>query len=136
MSTESNKKLMKAFYEAGARGDMEVCFEMLADDVTWTNIGSTKFSGTYRGKAQLLEKLLLPLFGELKSGISSEIENMIAEGDHVVVQTNGTAETTKGVPYNNSYCQVIRLRESKILEVKEYFDTELVSSVFGRGGTE
>ena len=85
MSTENNKNLMRAFYEAGARGDMEVCFDMLADDVTWTNIGSTRFSGTYRGKAELLERLLLPLFGQLKSGISSEIENMIAEGDHVVV---------------------------------------------------
>jgi hypothetical protein len=136
MSTENNKNLMRAFYEAGARGDMEVCFDMLADDVTWTNIGSTRFSGTYRGKAELLEKLLLPLFGQLKSGISSEIENMIAEGDHVVAQTNGTAETTDGAPYNNSYCQVVRVREGKIVEVKEYFDTELVSSVFGRPGME
>lgn len=136
MSTEINKKLMRAFYEAGARGDMEACFEMLADDVTWTNIGSTRFSGTYSGKPELLEKLLLPLFGQLKSGISSEIENMIAEGDQVVVQTNGTAETLSGAPYNNSYCQVVRIREGRIVEVKEYFDTALVNSVFGNGETK
>ena len=28
---------------------METCFGRLADDVIWTNIGSTKYSGTYHG---------------------------------------------------------------------------------------
>ena len=26
---------------------MDTCFALLADEVTWTNIGTTKFSGTY-----------------------------------------------------------------------------------------
>lgn len=132
MGIAENKQLIKNFYAAGARGDMDTCFALLADDIRWTNIGTTKFSGTYVGKQALMEQLLGPLFGQLKAGISSVVENMIAEGDFVVAQTAGTAETMDGKPYNNSYCQVIKIQNGKLVEVKEYFDTELVSSTFGQ----
>lgn len=129
MGVEENKQLVLDFYAAGARGDMDACFALLADDVTWTNIGSTPVSGTYRGKQALLEQLLGPLFGQLKNGITSHIEQLTAEGNIVVAQTTGEAETLDGVPYNNAYCQVIRIEAGKIAAVKEYFDTELASSV-------
>ncbi len=131
MGIAENKQVVLDFYEAGARGDMDACFALLADDVTWTNIGSTKFSGTYIGKQALAEDLLGPLFSQLKAGISSEIERLTAEGDCVVAQTSGTAETMNGTPYNNTYCQVIRIREGQIVDVKEYMDTALIDSVFG-----
>ncbi len=131
MGIAENKQIVLDFYAAGARGDMEACFALLADDITWTNIGSTKFSGTYEGKQALIGQLLGPLFGQLKAGIASTIENLIAESDYVVAQTTGSAETHKGTPYNNSYCQVMRIRDGKIVEVKEYFDTQLTTSVFG-----
>ncbi len=131
MGIAENKQVVLDFYEAGARGDMDACFALLADDVTWTNIGSTKFSGTYIGKQALAEDLLGPLFSQLKSGISSQIERLTAEGDSVVAQTSGTAETMNGTPYNNTYCQVIRIRDGQIVDVKEYMDTALIDSVFG-----
>lgn len=132
MGIEENKQLVRAFYEAGDRGDMEACLALLADDIRWTNIGKTPFSGTYTGKRAVLEDLIGPLFGQLKTGISSVIENLIAEGDYVVAQTAGTAETLDGRPYNNSYCQVIRIRNGQFAEVKEYFDTELANAVLRR----
>ena len=57
---------------------------------------------------------------------------MTAEGDIVIAQTAGTAETVDGKPYNNSYCQVMRIADGKIVEVKEYMDTALVDDVFGK----
>ncbi|MCH8117151.1 MAG: nuclear transport factor 2 family protein [Proteobacteria bacterium] len=131
MGVTENKKIVRSFYEAGNRGDFDACFDLISDDITWTNIGSTCLSGTYRGKAELMEKLLGPLFGQLKAGISSSIDNLIGEADTVVALTSGTAETKDGRPYNNKYCQVIRIRDGKFVEVTEYFDTELTSSVFG-----
>jgi len=130
MGIAENKQVVLDFYEAGARGDMDACFALLAEDVTWTNIGSTKFSGTYIGKQAIAKDLLGPLFSQLKAGISSQIERLTAEGDIVVAQTSGTAETMDGTPYNNTYCQVIRIRDLQIAEVKEYMDTALIDSVF------
>lgn len=131
MGIAENKRVVLDFYDAGARGDMDACFSLLADDITWTNIGSTKFSGTYTGKQAIAEDLLGPLFSQLKAGISSHVEQLIAEGDIVVAQTSGTAETVGGVPYKNTYCQVIQVRDGRIANVKEYMDTALIDSVFG-----
>ena len=131
MEVTENKKIVRSFYEAGNRGDFDACFDLIADDITWTNIGTTRLSGTYRGKEELMEKLLGPLFGKLKAGIFSSIDNLLAEADVVVAQTSGKAETTDGRPYNNKYCQIIRIRDGKFVEVTEYFDTELTSSIFG-----
>jgi ketosteroid isomerase-like protein len=132
METVENKQLVIDFYEAGARGDMDACFDLVADDITWTDIGSTKFSGTYKGKQAVAEELLGPLFGQLKAGIASTIEALIAEGDMVVALTKGQAETHDGTPYNNTYCQVIRIEDGKIAEVTEYMDTALIDAVFGK----
>ena len=131
MGVAKNKQVVRDFYEAGARGDMDTCFALMADHVTWTNIGTTKFSGTYTGKQAIAEDLLGPLFSQLIAGISSKIERLTAEGDIVVAQTSGTAETVDGVPYNNTYCQVIRICNGQIADVKEYMDTALIDSVFG-----
>jgi ketosteroid isomerase-like protein len=130
MNLVENKHVIQAFYNAGNRGDLESCLALLADDVTWTNIGSTKYSGTYVGKEALIANLLGPAFGRLKSGICSTLDNIVAEGDFVVVQSRGKAETTDGRPYNNTYCHVFRIRDGQISEVTEYFDTQLASAVF------
>lgn len=71
-----------------------------ADDVTWTNIGTTPFFGTYSGKKALLEQLRAPLFGRLKTGIINTVERLAAEAQVVVAQTTGTAETHDSIPCN------------------------------------
>ena len=132
MNLAENKRIAQAFYESANRGDMEECLGWLDDDVTWTNIGSTRYSGKYVGKADLIARLVTPVFSQLKTGISSTIHNMIAEGDVVVIESSGKAETKDGRPYNNTYCHVFTMRNGKIGEVTEYFDTELASAVLGR----
>src|SRR5688500_20396654 len=101
MGIAENKQIVQAFYEASNRGDMEGCLALLADDVKWTNIGSTRYSGSYIGKADLLVKLLGPVFGQLKAGIRATIDCVIAEGDFVVVQLRGEAEPKTGRPYKH-----------------------------------
>ena len=131
MKEKENKRIVERFFEASNGGDMETSMGLIADDIQWTDIGTTSLSGTYRGKAELQEKLLGPLFGQLKQGIHMTIHRLLAEGDHVVAQTSGSAETLDGRRYDNSYCWIMRLRDGRIVEVTEYLDTELVTSVFG-----
>lgn len=131
MNTTENKRIVQSFYDAANRGDTEGFMGKLDDDITWTNIGSTKFSGTFTGKSDLTGKLLGPVFGQLKAGIAATVHNVIAEGDFVAVQLSGRSETKDGRPYNNTYCQIFRLREGRIVQVTEYMDTELVTAVFG-----
>ena len=60
----------------------------------------------------------------------------IAENKRVVLDfyeagARGDMDTCSGTPYNNTYCQVIKIRNGQIVAVKEYMDTALVDSVFG-----
>jgi ketosteroid isomerase-like protein len=119
MALAENKQVVRTFFDAGNRGDLESCLRLMADDVTWTNIGSTKYSGTFVGKEVLIANLLGPLFDQLSTGIATTLHSMIAESD------------LDGRPYNNTYCHVFRINDGKIGEVTEYFDTELTTSVFG-----
>jgi uncharacterized protein len=130
MSITENRQVVQTFYDTAGRGDMQGCFNQMADDVSWTNIGTTKYSGTYRGKDDINQRLLGPLFSQLEGGLISTIHTMTAEGDLVAVQLSGQATTKTGRPYNNTYCHVFTVRDGKIRAVTEYLDTQLVSTVF------
>src|SRR4051794_254518 len=127
MGVSENKQVVQTFLDAGARGDIPTCFAQLTEDIAWTNIGHTKYSGTFTGKADLTSRLLGPLFGQLAGGIRSTIHNVVAEGELVVVQSTGEATTTSGRAYNNTYCQVFTIRDGKIGAVTEYMDTAMVN---------
>ena len=131
MSTEKNKEIVKAFFDYSNHGDMDSSLELLSDNLVWTDMGTSRFAGTYEGKETVLGELIGPLFSQLKSGIHTTIENIVSEGEYVVVQSSGRAETTEGVEYNNSYCQIFRVTNGKISEVVEYCDTALIGTVFG-----
>jgi ketosteroid isomerase-like protein len=105
---------------------------MVADDVKFTIIGTTKYSGTCNGKQELIQKVLAPLTAQLEGGITLTPENFIADGDYVAMQARGKATTKSGKPYNNTYCQVFRIANGKVQEITEYLDTELVTSAFGK----
>jgi len=131
MSIETNKQIVIDFFEAGNRGDVSRCMDLLADDVHWSNHGTTRFSGPFIGKQALGEELMGPLFASLKNGLYTGIDRLIGEGDTVVMQGSGQAETHDGRPYNNKYCMVVEIQDGKIARVVEYADTALVNEVFG-----
>jgi uncharacterized protein len=131
MRLVENKQIVQAFYDASNQGDIDRCLGLMADDIIWNSVGTTKYAGTYAGKEALVADLMGPLFGQLKAGIAATLDNVIAEGDFVVVQVRGQAETIEGRPYNNTYCHVFRLRNGQIAEMTEYCDTALVNAVFG-----
>lgn len=130
MGTAENKEVVRQLREAKGLDEM---LAAMSDDVRWTIMGSTKYSHTMNGKKEIVDKLLHPIFAELESMGSNHVDNVIAEGDYVVVQQHATGRQTKtGNPYNNSYCLVYKVAGGKIKEITEYLDTELVTAAFGR----
>jgi ketosteroid isomerase-like protein len=132
MGAAENKKLVETLFAELSRGNVAGFLDGLADDVEITIIGSTRFSSTYRGKQDWMNRLLTPLAAELDGGIEVKPQRMIAEGETVVVQSRGRSTTKTGKPYNNTYCQVITVVGGKVKTFIEYLDTELVTQAFGR----
>jgi len=103
----------------------------LADDVRYTVIGSTRFSGTYVGADGIMAELLMPLVDSLEDGIRIRVESCFGDGERVAMQARGQAQAKSGTAYDNTYCFVFRFRGDKIAEITEYLDTELVRSALG-----
>jgi uncharacterized protein len=130
MGTAENKETVRKMGEAKGLDQM---LATMSDDVRWTIIGTTKYSLTMNGKQEITNKLLHPIFAELESMGTNHVDNVIAEGDYVVVQQHASGRKTKtGNPYNNTYCLVFKVIGGKIKEITEYLDTELVTAAFGR----
>ena len=132
MGAAENKQLIQNMFAELSKGNAEAFLGNMADNVRFNLIGTTKYSGTFNGKQELISKLLAPLTAQLEGGITLTPENFIAEGDYVAMQARGKATTKSGKSYNNTYCQVFRIANGKVQEVTEYLDTELVTSAFGK----
>jgi hypothetical protein len=132
MGAAENKKLIQDMFAELSKGNAQAFLNNMADNVKFTIIGTTKYSGTCNGKQELISKVLQPLTAQLEGGLTITPENFIAEGDYVAMQARGKSNTKSGGTYNNIYCQVFRLANGKVQEVTEYLDTELVTKAFGK----
>jgi ketosteroid isomerase-like protein len=131
MDTANNKQLVQNIFAEMAQGNSRPLVESMAEDFCWTVTGSNRWAGKYQGKQNVLNGLLAELRSRIDGRVKTIGHRFIAEGDFVVVEARGNNTTKAGVPYNNSYCFVIRLAEGKLQEITEYMDTELVSSALG-----
>jgi uncharacterized protein len=126
MSAVENKRVMQGIYAEMAKGNGRPLVESLADDISWTICGTTPWSKTYRGRKAVIAELLAPLTEQFADQYTNTAHRFIAEDDYVVVECRGRVTTKTGKAYNNSYCNVYRLSNGKIVELTEYLDTALV----------
>jgi uncharacterized protein len=130
MGAAENKQLIQDVFAAWAKGDGAAFFNVLADDVRWTVIGTSPVSRTYTSRQAFLDGATKPLSAKLAGPIQPTVRNIIAEGDNVVLQWEGKATSKSGKPYNNNYCWVMTIGNGKVIEGTAYIDTELVSELW------
>jgi ketosteroid isomerase-like protein len=126
--SENNKKLVKEAFDGLARGDAAAFSDLQAEDFTWIIEGQSRFSRAFKGKEAVHRELVRPLFANFATEYRNHAQEIIAEGDRIVVLARGQVKTVRGEDYNNSYCFVIRMRDGKMVELVEYMDTALAES--------
>lgn len=126
MNAAENKQLLQHVFAEMSNGNTKPFGEILADDLRWTIIGTTKYSKTYEGKQTVYKELLEPLFSQFANQYENHAHRFIAEDDFVVVQSRGRVTTKAGKEYNNEYCYVFRLEGGKVTELTEYCDTAMI----------
>lgn len=109
--------------------------DLLADDVVVTIPGTSRISGTIKGKQSMAEAAAA--IGSLvpcAPGFTIVIERIIEQGRRVCVLARGHAEAATGRPYNNRYMFFFSVEQGLIKEIVECGDTALIDwSVFGEG---
>jgi len=129
MSTETNKQLVTAAFQALGRGDSRPYLDLLDDDFSFTITGHNPWSRTIRGKQAVRDQLYGPLFAQFADRYTAQLVNVMADGDMVIVEHHGCVTTKKGKLYNNEYCLVCRMEGGKLKSIKEYADSLLVDRV-------
>jgi ketosteroid isomerase-like protein len=132
MGATENRKLMESIFARVAAGDRSALVDALADDVTMRVTGHYSWSRTFKGKAALVRELYGYLNTLLAEGRRTIPLRFIAGDDHVVVEAQGDMRTKAGVPYENEYCLIYRLRDGRIVEIREYCDSALTEAVLGK----
>lgn len=131
MTAAENKALLKAAFEELSKGNGAAFAALWAPDFTWTIIGNTPWSKTYRGSESVRKDLMTPLFARFATRYTNTATRFIAEDDYVVVECRGNVLTKSGQAYNNTYCYVCRMEAGLLKELTEYLDTELVTKALG-----
>jgi hypothetical protein len=124
VSIEDNKALVTRTWEMLLGGDVERALANFSDDITWWITGTLDgVSGVKKGKPQV-SAFFAGVTSVFPGGLKSEIQNVHADGDTVIVEcvNRGTAMT--GKPYENEYCFVFEVAGGKIHAIREYVDLD------------
>lgn len=115
--SEEAKKIARAYYDAMNSRDLDAIMAMYTEDArTWV-LGEGPYAGYNPVSRELLGEGFLKAF-DLRFTILS----MISEGDVVSLEVESEG-TLGGKPYSNRYHNRITVRDGKVAELKEYFDT-------------
>jgi len=119
---EDNKHLARRMIAALSDADVGFIERYYAEDFRIWVAGSLPFSGSGdKVSAVAGMPAVLSLF---PSGLRFSIVAMTAEGDRVAIEATSEGTTAAGRSYSQRYHFLMRVREGKIIEWKEYMDTE------------
>lgn len=126
-----NKQLAQTFFDTLSRGDVPAMLAMYTDDACCITMGRTLISGRF--SREHVAAAANQIFEAFPQGIRFEILAMTAEGDRVAIEARSEGQHISGKRYANEYHFLMRLRDGKVCELKEYMDTEHVTDVLCGG---
>jgi ketosteroid isomerase-like protein len=127
MSLEANKQLAREFIDALSRADTDWVLAHYADDMEMWTAGSLAFSGSHTKDE--IRPLMDGILGAFPNGLEFTVKTLTAEEDRVAIEAESSGVHISGKPYDNQYHFLMRIRNGKIVQFKEYLDTQLASEV-------
>jgi ketosteroid isomerase-like protein len=130
MSRE-NVELVRALYDAYARGDAEAAFAHLHEDIEWSEPPDSPESGTLRGHEGVRRQITrwLGAWDEYRF----EIDELIDVGDHVVASGHQYGRGRgSGVEVAEEHFHVWSLRRGKAVRMRMFRDRVQALEAVGR----
>ena len=128
MSIETNKEIVERFMHLFSEAQIEAAFKLLADDMVWSLWGEGPGAGNYT-KAGMKE-LLIQSWQWFNGPVLWVPTAFTAEGDRVAVEEVSSAHTHGGYHHQGSYHNLFRLKDGKIVELREMFLEGPVQALF------
>ena len=124
--TDQNKQITREFFEALSAGSNKYLDFYTDESIIWT-AGNNAIGGT-RTKKEVVS-FAQNILSAFPSGINFIITGITAEDERVAVEISGEAIHASGETYDNQYHFLLRIKDGKILELKEYMDTQLAAKI-------
>lgn len=104
-------------------------FEHVADNVSWTVLGTHPLAGRYTSKQEFRNATFTRLAQLFDGGLPLFTRSVLVDGDRAAVELYSRVTTRGGLPFNNEYCWICRFEGEQIVEVRAYLDSALVATV-------
>ncbi len=118
----ANKAVAHQFFDFLGAGDADGLLSIYSDDFTCWTAGSLPFSGTHP-RAEIAA-MVTGVTSVFPKGWRFAVRAMTAEGERVAVEAECLGEHVSGQTYRQKYHFVFVVRDGKIREMREYFDTQ------------
>jgi uncharacterized protein len=118
---EQNKAVARRFFELLSAADADALMSMYADTFSCWTAGRLPFSGTHpRDEVKAMIQGVTAVF---PSGWRFTVRTLTAEDDRVAAEAECSGTHVSGKRYEQRYHFLFRIRDGKIYELREYFDT-------------
>jgi ketosteroid isomerase-like protein len=131
MSEKVNTDIVQSAYEKFGRGDIEGLLQLFADDILWQvpEVENAPFTGARQGIDAATE--FFKQLSESETYTRFEPLEFIAQNDKVVVLGElAAAVTSTGRNYETPWAHIFTVRDGKIAEFQEFFDSAAATGAF------
>lgn len=125
-----NKDLVSAAFERWRNGTGNP-FELLAADATWTIVGSSPLSKTYR-RQDFLNEVIGPFNARMSEPLVPSVRGVYADGDMVIILFDAAGTAKDGQRYRNTYTWYFKMYDGKVIDVVAFFDTKDFDAFWSR----
>ena len=132
LTEEHNRQIINDAFDRWAAGGSQFFNDVLVDDVVWIIEGSGPSAGTFNSRADFMERAVLPFVRRLAGPVRPTDWRVWADGDHVIVNWEGSGTALDGAPYENSYAWIFHMKDGKAIKVTAFLDLAPYDDVLRR----
>jgi uncharacterized protein len=123
----SNVEIVRASYEASARGDLDGLLAPFHADSSWTEMAGFPYAGTYHGPTEIKERVFGPMDADWED-FRAEVDEYLDAGDSVVTIGHYRAtHRASGKPLDVRFAHLWKLSDGRIVSFEQFCDTLLTA---------
>ncbi len=124
MNTQACKQLAAEFFARFDANDILGALDTLSDDATWWLAGKPdQLPGVGLLTKEQIASIFHRMTAQLEDGLRMRVKHVLAEGATVALEVESHGVLKNGRHYDNEYHTLMRMRDGKICEVREYYDS-------------
>ena len=116
-------EVVRRFYEAVARRDLEGALACFSEDAVWFLPGRSMIAGEHRGRDAIGQNVLAQVGPRSGETFRADLLDVAVGAEHVVAVQHASAERN-GKRLDITACQLMTVRDGRIVEVRGHYSDQ------------